>query len=76
MGYPMAKNIRRKIPQNATLIIYDVNVTVCQRFAKEFGNPATIVQAASPMQIAELSVKVHPILIWAKLIRCRKRTLF
>lgn len=36
MGYPMAKNLRTKIPASDTLYIHDVNPTICEKFAAEF----------------------------------------
>jgi hypothetical protein len=34
-GYPMARNLRAKIPESDTLIIHDVNEAVMQKFASE-----------------------------------------
>jgi len=36
MGYPMARNLRSKIPSSDTLYIHDVNPTICEKFAAEF----------------------------------------
>lgn len=35
MGYPMAKNLRAKIPAEDTLVIFDINRSSMQRFCQE-----------------------------------------
>lgn len=56
MGHGMAKNIRQKIPQADTLVIYDVNKQVVDRFVKEFEG-SKVIAATSPKEVAELSVR-------------------
>src|SRR6187402_73707 len=38
MGFQMAGNVRRKMPDSATLHIYDVNDEACKRFEAKFGS--------------------------------------
>ncbi|KAF3913045.1 hypothetical protein ABW21_db0206149 [Orbilia brochopaga] len=40
MGYPMAKNLRAKVPQADSLIIYDINESATSQFMKEIGDSA------------------------------------
>ncbi|KAK3622578.1 hypothetical protein LTR56_022133 [Elasticomyces elasticus] len=50
MGYPMAMNLRSKIPSSDTMIIHDVNPAVTEQFAKEVGN---VTIAESVREVAE-----------------------
>jgi hypothetical protein len=54
IGYPMAKNLRSKIPSSDTMIIHDVNPAVTDSFAKEMGN---VTVAQSVREVAENSVR-------------------
>ena len=48
MGFPMAKNLRRKMSKSATMFIHDVNSDACDRFKREtteFG-PVEILRTA------------------------------
>ncbi|WEW59152.1 NAD-binding 6-phosphogluconate dehydrogenase [Emydomyces testavorans] len=57
MGYPMARNLRAKIPTADTLVIYDVNRDATQRFLTEHkGKPIEV--ASSPRELAEKSITV------------------
>lgn len=68
-GYPMAKNLRAKIPATDTLVIYDRNTDATKRFAEEVGIAAPsagapekgtgIEVAGGPREVAEKSVR-HP----------------
>lgn len=60
-GYPMAKNLRSKIPKSDTLYIYDPNTAATSNFVKEVGSategqggPVEIV--ANPREVAEKAV--------------------
>ncbi|PGH07581.1 3-hydroxyisobutyrate dehydrogenase [Polytolypa hystricis UAMH7299] len=54
MGYPMAKNLRAKIPKEDTLVICDVNAEVAKKFvAEEQGQKVEI--ATSPLEVAQKS---------------------
>lgn len=56
MGFGMAKNIRKKIPQQSALIIFDVNTEAMDRLVKEFGDNSDIIQAKSAKEVAEMAV--------------------
>lgn len=47
MGYGMASNIRKTIPSNSTLYVFDVYQPSCERFVHEFGSLGPIVVAGS-----------------------------
>lgn len=51
MGYPMATQLRRKLPKSTSLIIYDVNRSPLDRFFEEN-------RAFGPIQIATSSKEV------------------
>ncbi|KAF1985060.1 hypothetical protein K402DRAFT_358093 [Aulographum hederae CBS 113979] len=55
MGYPMAKNLRAKLPKEDTLFIQDVNKDAMDAFAAEISETATgkVELAATPRQVAE-----------------------
>ena len=65
-GYPMAKNLRSKIPPSDVLVVNDINLEVTRRFVHEFriANPVAgtlddgvgIEIAKSPRDVAERSV--------------------
>ena len=53
-GYPMAKNLRTKIPSSDTMVIHDVNPAVTEQFAKEVGN---VEIAQNVREVAEKTVR-------------------
>jgi 3-hydroxyisobutyrate dehydrogenase len=58
MGYPMAKNLRAKIPRADTLIICDVNKDVLHKFVEEVDTPKRELNvriAADAREVAEKS---------------------
>jgi hypothetical protein len=58
-GYPMAKNLRAKIPRADTLIICDVNKDVLHKFVEEVDTPKRELNvriAADAREVAEKSV--------------------
>lgn len=67
-GYPMAKNLRAKIPATDSLVIYDLNTDATRRLAEEVGIAASsagvpgkgtgIEVAESPREVAEKSVSI------------------
>lgn len=59
-GYPMAKNLRAKMPNGDTFIVFDVNQTSLDNFSKE-AVPAGVVIAKSPREVVENSVGEHPV---------------
>ena len=60
MGHGMAKNIRQKIPEPCTLVVYDINTDAVENFVGEFGNGSNIKAASSPKEVAELAVSEGP----------------
>lgn len=60
MGFGMAKNIRKKISPESSLVIFDINHDAMDRFVKEFDDnnnkKLKIVQAKSPKEVAEVAV--------------------
>ncbi|KAH7063333.1 NAD binding domain of 6-phosphogluconate dehydrogenase-domain-containing protein [Macrophomina phaseolina] len=54
MGYPMAKNLRAKLPKNDTLVVHDVNTKATASFANEVGQQGVHV-AADVREVAEKS---------------------
>lgn len=54
MGFPMATNLRNKIPESDTMMIHDVNPAVTEKFKKEIGNCEI---AQSVREIAEKTVR-------------------
>lgn len=57
MGYPMARNLRLKIPADDLLVIYDANESATQRFLDELGTTVNgIVIASNVKEVAEKSV--------------------
>lgn len=72
IGYPMAQNLRAKIPETDTLIIHDQNRDVAQKFHEEVGIAAAgagaegkanaIEVSESPRDLAEKSVRASLIL--------------
>jgi hypothetical protein len=54
-GYPMAKNLRAKIPESDTLTIFDVNSSSADKLVKE-ATPAKITIAKGPREVAESAV--------------------
>lgn len=53
MGYPMARNLRLKIPVDDKLVIFDVDHGASKRFAEELGSTGGGVVVAS--DVAELA---------------------
>jgi hypothetical protein len=54
-GYPMAKNLRAKIPKSDTLTIFDVNSSSVDKLVKEAA-PANVKVAKGPREVAENAV--------------------
>jgi hypothetical protein len=55
-GYPMAKNLRAKIPEGDTLTIFDVNSASSEKLVKE-AVPANIQIAKGPRDVAQGAVR-------------------
>jgi hypothetical protein len=56
-GYPMAKNLRAKIPAEDTLFVHDVNTAATKRFLEE--HPQGVLVAANVRELAEKAVSLH-----------------
>lgn len=60
MGYPMAKNLRAKLPIDDTLIIQDVNLEATKKFLQE--NPEGVGTADSAREVGEKAEAVITVL--------------
>jgi 3-hydroxyisobutyrate dehydrogenase len=54
IGYPMAKNLRAKIPSEDTLFVHDINTEATRRFLGE--NPNGVRIADNVREVAEKAV--------------------
>lgn len=59
MGYPMARNLRAKIPAEDTLVIYDVNPSTTESFLHHLGvSSKGVIVAHNVSEVADKSVSV------------------
>ena len=63
-GFPMAKNLRAKIPAGDTMVVHDRNTEVTDKFVQEVG--ADIEVATTPRGVAEqcvsyVSIGISPV---------------
>jgi 3-hydroxyisobutyrate dehydrogenase-like beta-hydroxyacid dehydrogenase len=56
VGYPMARNLRAKIPAEDTLFVHDVNTAATQNFLEE--HPQGVRVAGNVREVAEKAVCV------------------
>lgn len=56
MGYPMAINIRKKIPSSSKLYIFDVSKAALDRFKDETSSYGEVVIASSSKDVADHAV--------------------
>jgi hypothetical protein len=56
-GYPMARNLRAKIPAEDTLFVHDVNTAATKKFLEE--HPEGVRVADSVREVAEKAVSSH-----------------
>lgn len=56
MGYPMAAQLRRKIPKSSELRIFDLDRNVLERFAEEMAGQGAVIVASNAKEVAEKSV--------------------
>jgi hypothetical protein len=54
-GYPMAQNLRSKVPEGDSMTVFDVNSKMLEQFVKE-ADPAKVTVAKGPREVAEKSV--------------------
>lgn len=69
MGYRMAGNIRTKMDHSATLYVFDLDRSSCERFIKEFGSFGPIKTGRSPKDIAQSSSTLISMLPMDKHVR-------
>lgn len=69
MGYGMAANIRKKIPKENVLYIFDVNVSVCDKFKKQFGQYGKIEIVQNAKEATEASLGVVSVLPSAAIVQ-------
>jgi 3-hydroxyisobutyrate dehydrogenase-like beta-hydroxyacid dehydrogenase len=62
-GYPMAKNLRAKIPAEDTLFVQDVNTDASKKFLEE--HPQGVQVAANVREVAENAVCILPLSVSA-----------
>ena len=53
MGYPMAQNLRRRIPRQARLIVREINESAVRKFLAETSPGDQIFKASTPKEVAE-----------------------
>jgi 3-hydroxyisobutyrate dehydrogenase len=56
MGYPMALNIRKKIPSSSKLYIFDVSKAALDRFKEEGGSHGAVIVASSSKDVVDHAV--------------------
>ncbi|KAJ8076822.1 hypothetical protein PM082_001245 [Marasmius tenuissimus] len=55
MGYPMANQLRRKLPPGSELFVYDVNEEATQRFTHESGGSIPVRIVKNAREVADCS---------------------
>lgn len=59
MGYPMAMNLRKRVPTDSVLLVNDVDRTAVERFIRESSEFGRVVEAATARDVAEQSVRTE-----------------
>jgi hypothetical protein len=59
MGYPMALNLRKKIPSSSKFYIYDVSKGALERFLAEAGSHGEVVIASSAKDVVDHAVHLN-----------------
>lgn len=57
-GYPMAKNLRSKLPSDDTLIVHDINEAATKKLVSEAPGGQGVTIAGSVREVAEKAVKL------------------
>lgn len=74
MGYPMAVQLRRKIPQTASFYIFDLDKPALERFVHETAGFGTVTIANSSKEVAEHSVSsFYNCPVISKIFKCIRR---
>ncbi|KXS93824.1 hypothetical protein AC579_8793 [Pseudocercospora musae] len=69
MGYGMAANLRKKMPQEATLYVNDPNARARKRFVSEFSNHGPIEILGTAKEAAEKAGTVLSMVPWPDDVR-------
>lgn len=69
MGYGMARNIRKRMSPTATLYVFDVAKSSCERFCHEVRGIGAVVAVNSPREASESSQTVVSIVPGATEVR-------
>jgi 3-hydroxyisobutyrate/3-hydroxypropionate dehydrogenase len=56
MGYPMAVNIRKKIPSSSKLYIFDVAKAALEKFVAENGSGGNVIIVSSSKEVVDNAV--------------------
>lgn len=56
MGYPMAVNLRRKLPKSAKVVIAELNQDTVHRYLEETRDAGPVEVASTPREVSERSV--------------------
>lgn len=56
MGFPMASNLRKKIPKESALYVHDIDTAAVERFVKEHDSYGPVRVLNSAKEITEHSV--------------------
>jgi 3-hydroxyisobutyrate/3-hydroxypropionate dehydrogenase len=57
MGFPMAANLRKKIPKESALYINDVDASSVERFVKEYSSYGPVEILGTAKEVTEKSVR-------------------
>jgi len=57
MGFPMASNLRKKIPKESTIYVNDVDQAAVERFVKELSEYGPVKALSTAKDITEHSVR-------------------
>jgi hypothetical protein len=58
MGFPMAANLRKKIPKESALYINDVDANSVERFVKEYSSYGPVEILGTAKEVAEKAVRL------------------
>ena len=58
MGYPMAINLREKLPDSAKLVVADLNQQAIDRFVDQTKITGNVEIASNPREVGKVSVEL------------------